>query len=102
MRKFKGSVKPSSFVSILDDAVRLLANQHDRDSPARFVPVPRDDCERVSLRVTGQSYATAQTASKKADVRITDWLRTAVVLYLRKHRKEVSAASALKTFPRDK
>lgn len=100
VRRFKGSSKPSSFVSILDDAVQMLVKQDDSDCPARFVPVPRSDCERVSLRVTGQSYAVAQIASKNSDVRITDWLRTAVMLYLRRHRREVSAANTPKTFRR--
>lgn len=102
MRKFNTSRKPSSVVGILDEAVRMLANRGGRDSPALFVPVPRNDCERVSLRVTGQSYELAQAASQNADVRITDWLRTAVILYLHKHGKEISPIRLPKGRARDK
>ena len=100
IRKITGTARPNSIVGIIDEAVGNLA-EIKGDSPARYAPVPREGCERVSLRISGPAYDVARVGATSANIRITDWLRTAVVLYLLKHEKELGPRPRrLRTVPK--
>lgn len=97
LRDTKAS-SPSSVVGIVDAAVIEFADQLKTKEDPGFIPVPPNDCVRVSLRVSAQPAKIAQAAAAKHDVRVTDFYRTAVTRYIRRHEREISAYRTKKAF----
>jgi hypothetical protein len=87
---------PSSVVGIVDAAVIEFADQLKAMKDPGFIPVPPNDCVRVSLRVSARSAKVAQAAATRHDVRLTDFYRTAVTRYIRRHEEEISSYRAKK------
>lgn len=86
----KAAGKPASVVAILDDAISVLATKLEGGRAVAFIPVPPNDCVRVSLRISTKTHQVAQKWAKAADVRVADFIRTALTFYLRKHASETA------------
>lgn len=82
---------PASVVGIMDAAIMDFVAYLTAVRDPGFIPVPASDCVRVSLRVSARPAKIAQQAAAKHDVRLTDFYRTAVTRYLRKHEREISS-----------
>jgi hypothetical protein len=54
-----------------------------------FIPVPRHNSGRTSLRISPASHRVAVKASEAADVKLSDYVRTALSLYVRSHASEI-------------
>lgn len=80
---------PTSAVGIVDAAVMDFVTYLEAAEDPGFVPVPPRGCVRVSLRVSAKPSKIAQETAAKHDVRLTDFYRTAVTRYLRKHKQEI-------------
>ncbi len=85
----KAAGKPASIVAVLEDAISALAAKIEGGSAVAFIPVP-PDCVRASLRISTKTHQVAQKLAKAADVRVADFIRTALTLYLRKHASETA------------
>jgi hypothetical protein len=86
----KAARKPASVAAILDDAVSALAAKLEGASEVAFIPVPPNDCVRLSLRINIKTLQAAQKWAREADVRVADFIRTALTLYLRKYAGETA------------
>ena len=86
----KAARKPASVAAVLNDAISALAAKFEGGSAVAFIPVPPHDCERVSLRINTKTHQVAQKWAKAADVRVADFIRTALTFYLRKHAGETA------------
>ena len=86
----KAARKPASVVAVLDDAISGLAAKFESHSAVAFIPVPPNNCVRVSLRLSTKTHQVARKWAKAADVRVADFIRTALSLYLRKHANETA------------
>jgi hypothetical protein len=53
------------------------------------VPVPRSSNGRTALRVSAKAHKVALQASENADVKLSDFVRTAISLYIRSHASEI-------------
>ncbi len=82
--------KPASVVAVLDDAISALTTKCESGSAVAFIPVPPTDCVRVSLRISTKTHQVAQKCARAADVRVADFIRTALTFYLRKHAGETA------------
>lgn len=88
------AVSPSSVVGIVDAAVMEFADHLKSTDEPGFIPVPPNDCVRVSLRVSARPARVAQAAAARHDVRLTDFYRTALTRYIRRHEREILAYRA--------
>jgi hypothetical protein len=96
VRKLKdpAGTMPSSVVGIVDQAIFDFEEYLKTADDVAFLPVPASDYMRVSLRVNERPSTIAQRSAAKHDVRITDFYRTAVTRYIRKHEKEITSHRA--------
>ena len=85
---------PSSVIAIVDEAVLDFADYLKVTEDPAFLPVPASECIRVSLRVSARPSAIAQRFAAKHDVRLTDFYRTAITRYIRKHEAEITSYRA--------
>ena len=85
------SRKPCSVVGIVDAAILTLAMKMKTKSAINFVPVPAMSSVRVSLRMGSAAHRAAQIAAREANIRISDIIRTGLILYLHKHDKEIGS-----------
>jgi molybdopterin converting factor small subunit len=76
-------------IGIVDEAITELAAVLKGGTKVAFIPVPRSSGGRTSLRVGARAHATAQKASETADVKLADFVRTALTLYVRSHSREI-------------
>lgn len=86
----KAAHKPASVAAVLDDAISALAAKFEGGGVVAFIPVPPNDCVRVSLRIGTKTHQVVQKWAKVADVRVADFIRTALTLYLRKYASETA------------
>lgn len=82
---------PATVVGIVDAAVMDFVAYLKTAKDPGFIPVPPNDCVRISLRVSAKPAKIAQVAAAKHDIRLTDFYRTAVMRYLREHGQEISS-----------
>lgn len=82
--------KPASVAAVLDDAISALTTKFEGGRAVAFIPVPPRDCVRMSMRISTETHQAAQKWAKAADVRVADFIRTALVFYLRKHARETA------------
>jgi hypothetical protein len=85
----KGGGKPSFILDIVDEAIAKLAAMLKSGADISFIPVPRSSTGRTSLRVSAKSHRLALQASENADVKLADFVRTALSLYIRSHASEI-------------
>jgi hypothetical protein len=76
-------------VGIVDEAIIELAALLKSGKMVAFIPVPRSSDGRTSLRVGTRAHLVAQKASEAADVKLADFIRTALSLYVRSHAREI-------------
>ena len=76
-------------IGIVDEAITELAAFLKNGKKVAFIPVPRSSDGRTALRVGVRAHATAQKASEAADVKLADFVRTALSLYIRSHAREI-------------
>jgi len=81
--------KPAFINGIVDDAVSKLAAMLKSGADVSFIPVPRINSGRTSLRISPASHRLALKASEAADVKLSDFIRTAISLYVRSHASEI-------------
>jgi hypothetical protein len=81
--------KPVFILGIVDDAIGNLANLLNAGKEIAFVPAPRSSEGRSSMRVSARAHRIAQQVSEAADVKLADFIRTALSLYVRKHADEI-------------
>ena len=87
-RKLAGSRGVRSITHIVDAAILDLAAVVRRGARVSFVTVPRSPV-RISVRTHHHAREAAILASRNVNVRISDFVRTALSRYLRKHRREI-------------
>lgn len=85
--------RPVFIRDILDEAIASLDARLQRGGAVSFVPVSPSDSRQTSMRVGGAGYRAAVRASKRADVRLADFIRTALTLYLKKCASEIHETS---------
>jgi hypothetical protein len=85
--------RPVFISNILDDAIASLDARLQRGATVSFVPVSPSDSRQTSMRLGGASHRAAMRASKRADVRFADFIRTALTLYLKKCASEIHETS---------
>ncbi len=83
------SDKPSFINGIVDDAIAKLAAMLKSGAEVSFIPVPRNNKGRASLRISPSAHKLAVKASETADVKLSDFVRTALSLYVRSHASEI-------------
>ena len=81
--------KPVFIQGMVDDAIIHLDQLLKSGKDVAFIPVPRSSEGRTALRVSAPAHRTAQKASEAADVKLADYIRTALSLYLRNHAHEI-------------
>ena len=81
--------KPSFLNGILDEAIAKLAAMLKSGVQVSFIPVPRNNTGRTSFRISPASHRVALKASETADVKLSDFIRTAISLYVRSHASEI-------------
>ncbi len=81
--------KPKFILDIVDEAIAELAAILKSGREVSFIPVPRSSSGRTSLRVGERAHGIAQKASEIADVKLADFVRTALSLYVRSHAREI-------------
>jgi molybdopterin converting factor small subunit len=85
----KAGDQPKFILDIVDEAIAELAVVLKTGREVGFIPVPRSNSGRTSLRVGGRAHRLAQKASEIADVKLADFVRTALSLYVRSHDHEI-------------
>jgi molybdopterin converting factor small subunit len=85
----KRTGQPKFIIGIVDEAITELANLLKRGEKVAFIPVPRSSEGRTALRVGTDAHAIAQKSSEAADVKLADFVRTALSLYVRSHAREI-------------
>lgn len=88
-RKLQASGKPDSITQIVNLAILDLATRVRRGTKIAFLTVPRSPV-RVSVRASRHAHSIAIHVSEDANVRISDFVRTAISLYVRKHGREIT------------
>ena len=83
------SDRPSFFNAIVDEAIAKLAALLKSGADIGFIPVPRNNTGRTSFRISPLAHKTALRASKNADVKLSDFIRTAISFYVRSHASEI-------------
>ncbi|HKQ10906.1 MAG TPA: hypothetical protein VJS85_06930 [Rhizomicrobium sp.] len=86
----KADDQPKFILDIVDEAIAELAAILNRGGEVNFIPVPRSTNGRTSLRVGGRAHRIAQRASEIADVKLADFIRTALSLYIRSRTREIN------------
>jgi molybdopterin converting factor small subunit len=81
--------KPKFILGIVDEAIDELATALKAGKKVGFVPTPRSSEGRTALRVSAGPHHTAQKVSEAADVKLADFVRTALSLYLRSRTREI-------------
>lgn len=81
--------KPKFILGIVDEAIEELATALKAGRTVGFVPTPRSSGGRTALRASFDAHSTAQKASEVADVKLADFVRTALSLYVRSHIREI-------------
>ena len=81
--------KPAFLNGILDDAIAKLAAMLKSGVAVSFIPMPRNNTGRTSFRISPASHKVALKASETADVKLSDFIRTAISLYVRSHASEI-------------
>jgi hypothetical protein len=81
--------KPKFIGGIVDTAIADLAEALRDGEAISFVPTPRSSTGRTALKVSAKAHRTAQKASEAADVKLADFVRTAISLYVRSHIREI-------------
>jgi hypothetical protein len=81
--------KPVFVLGIVDDALLNLAAILKAGKVVAFIPVPRSNEGRTSLRVSARVHGIAVRSSEDADVKLADFVRTALALYVRDHANEI-------------
>jgi hypothetical protein len=81
--------KPAFVLGIVDDAILNLAALTKAGKEVAFIPVPRSSEGRTSLRVSARGHEIAVRASEDADVKLADFVRTALSAYVRDHANEI-------------
>ena len=76
-------------IGIVDEAIIELAAILRSRKEVAFIPVPRSSDGRTSLRVGGRAHNIAQESAEAADVKLADFVRTALTLYVRSHAREI-------------
>jgi hypothetical protein len=85
----KDGDQPKFILGIVDLAIDELAVALKTGKVVNFIPVPRTSPGRTSLRVGSRALRVAQKASEVADVKLADFVRTALCLYVRSHIHEI-------------
>lgn len=85
----KAGSKPKFILGIVDEAITDLAAALDSEKTISFIPTPRSSEGRTALRVSAGTHHAAQKASEAADVKLADFVRTALSLYVRSHLREI-------------
>jgi hypothetical protein len=85
----KADDHPKFILDIVDEAIAELAAILKSGAEVNFIPVPRSTKGRTSLRVGRRAHRVAQKASEDADVKLADFFRTALSLYVRSHAREI-------------
>ena len=85
----KAGGKPKFILGIVDEAIDELATALKVGRTVSFVPTPRSSKGRTALRVSSGAHRTAQKASEAADVKLADFVRTALSHYVRSHVREI-------------
>lgn len=81
---------PERFIiGIVDEAIAKLAAALRDRKPVSFIPTPRFSTGRTALRVSANALRAAQKASETADVKLADFVRTALSRYVRSHAREI-------------
>lgn len=81
--------KPIFIQGMVDDAIVNLDQVLKSGKEVAFIPVPRSTDGRTALRVGVPAHRIAQKASEAADVKLADFVRTALSLYFRNHAHEI-------------
>ena len=81
--------KPSFINAMLDEAIAKLAAMLKSGAAVSFVPVPRKKTDRTSFRISPASHKIALKACKDADLKLSDFIRTAISLYVRSNASEI-------------
>ncbi len=98
----KAGDRPKFILDIVDQAIAELAAILKNGGEVGFIPVPRSSSGRTSLRVGGHAHRIAQSASEIADVKLADFVRTALSLYVRSHAREIDQEIKASTHRRRK
>ena len=88
-RAAKDAGQGKFILGIVDGAIAELASVIKSGKKIAFIPVPRSSEGRTALRVSGSAHAIARKASEAADVKLADFVRTALALYVRSHAREI-------------
>ena len=83
------SGKPKFIGGIVDAAIAELAELLKKGEAVSFIPTPRSSTGRTALKASAKAHRTAQKASEAADVKLADFVRTAISLYVRSHIREI-------------
>lgn len=81
--------KPVFIQGMVDEAILNLDQVLKSGKDVAFIPVPRSCEGRTALRVSAPAHRMAQKASEAADVKLADFIRTALSLYFRNHAHEI-------------
>lgn len=81
--------KPAFILGIVDEAILALAAQVKAGKAIAFIPMPRSSEGRTSLRVSAKVHATAIRTAEIADVKLADFIRTALSIYVQDHADEI-------------
>jgi hypothetical protein len=90
-RKAQGdkSNQPSYLNGIVDEAIAKLAAMLKSGADVNFVPLPTKNAARPTYRISPASHKLAVAASENAGVKLGDFIRTALTLYVRSHASEI-------------
>jgi hypothetical protein len=83
--------KPAYIQGMVDEAILHLSQMLKSDKSIAFVPIPRSSEGRTALRVSAGAHQVALRTSEVADVRLADFIRTALTIYVRDHANEIYA-----------
>jgi len=79
--------EPATIRGIMDAAVSDFGAR-PKEQHMDFATAPRT-CVMLSARIGAEARRIANAASARADVRLTDYLRTALVQYMKRHASEL-------------
>jgi hypothetical protein len=81
--------KPASLGGLVEEAIAKLAAMLKSGAEVSFIPVPRNNTGRTSFRIGSASHKLALKLSENADVKLSDFIRTAISLYVRSNASEI-------------
>jgi hypothetical protein len=88
-KALRKGARPVFIQGMVDDAILHLDQMLKSGKDVAFIPVPRSSNGRTALRVSAPVHRIAQKASEASDVKLADFIRTALSLYLRNHINEI-------------